>query len=49
MDKSKHTDIVYVRGHGNAQMKINDPKFNHCQCTEDIIEKEMAKKRIIFD
>ena len=48
-DKSKHTDIVYVRGHGNKQMKINYPKFKNCQCIEYIIEIEMAKERIIFD
>ena len=49
MDKTKHTDVIYVRGHGNAQMKMNDPKFKHCQRIDDIIEIEMAKKRIIFD
>ena len=50
MDKAKHTDIMYVKGHGEAQLKINDPRFRKCQPIDDnLIEVEMAKRKIKFD
>ncbi|XP_033729708.1 uncharacterized protein LOC117318890 [Pecten maximus] len=50
MDKSKHTNIKYVRGETNACNAINDPRFKDLhQLDEDIFEVENAKRTITYD
>ena len=52
MDKSKHTDIVFFKGHLNASQAINQPNFRKLTCLnekEAFYEVEFAKKYIRLD
>ncbi|KAK3108402.1 hypothetical protein FSP39_007266 [Pinctada imbricata] len=50
MDKTKHRDIIYVRGERETCLAINQDEFRNATCLgDDFYELEMAKHKTIMD
>jgi hypothetical protein len=50
LDKSRHTDVLYVSGRHEACLKANEPRYKSMtELDDDQFEIEMSKKKIALD